>query len=275
MMRVRFLGTAAAEGYPGLWCTCEHCEAARAQGGNSLRLRSALLVNDDLLIDLNPDLMQAAARFGLRLASVTSALVTHTHGDHLSLKNLELRSPGFRAQPLPTLTVFGSQQVVDRINSLGNSLAEAEVRAQVVQPFSRFRAGRYSAVAFPASHAVEGALFYAVDDGQTSLLYALDSGPWSDETWHALADHQFDLVIVEETMGEREYWGHMNLRGVIAAKDRMTKEAMLKASARFFLTHIGHHGNPTHDELARLVQPHGIEVAYDGLQLTIGQESRS
>jgi phosphoribosyl 1,2-cyclic phosphate phosphodiesterase len=271
-MRVMFLGTAAAEGFPGLWCTCEHCEEARRDGGDSLRLRASLLVNDDLIIDLNSDLMQAATRFGLRLAPVTSALITHTHGDHLDLRNLDLRSPGFRAQPLPVLTVFGSEQVVARVQTLGDTLNEAEVRTQAVQPFRRFEVGCYSVTAFPASHAVEGALFYAVEQGGTSLLYALDSGPWSDEAWNGLAEHRFDLVIVEETMGDKQYSGHMGLRDVIAAKDRMTKEAMLKQGSRFFVTHIGHHCNPTHEELARLLQPHDIEVAYDGLQVVVGEE---
>ncbi len=115
------------------------------------------------------------------------------------------------------------------------------------------------------------ALFYAVEQAGTSLLYALDSGPWSDDTWQALADLQFDLAIVEETMGEREYWGHMGLRDAIAAKDRMHKEGMLKSGSRFLITHVGHHGNPAHDELVRLLERHGVEVAYDGLQVTLGE----
>ena len=50
-MRLFFLGTAAAEGYPAIFCQCANCHQARLLGGRNLRHRSALLVNDDLLID--------------------------------------------------------------------------------------------------------------------------------------------------------------------------------------------------------------------------------
>ncbi|MGH2398786.1 MAG: MBL fold metallo-hydrolase, partial [bacterium] len=59
-MRVTFLGTAAAEGYPNPFCGCENCRAARRAGGRSLRKRAAALINDDLLLDLGPDLISAS-----------------------------------------------------------------------------------------------------------------------------------------------------------------------------------------------------------------------
>jgi phosphoribosyl 1,2-cyclic phosphate phosphodiesterase len=51
-MKLLFLGTAAAEGFPGLFCNCASCREARALGGKNLRMRSSLLINEDLLIDL-------------------------------------------------------------------------------------------------------------------------------------------------------------------------------------------------------------------------------
>src|ERR1700680_3510978 len=60
LMKLRFLGTAASEGYPDAFCDCANCRRAREVRGRSLRRRSAALVNDDLLIDFGPDLMAAA-----------------------------------------------------------------------------------------------------------------------------------------------------------------------------------------------------------------------
>ena len=40
-MRLRFLGTSAGELYPGLWCRCAHCAAARASGDPRDRRQSA------------------------------------------------------------------------------------------------------------------------------------------------------------------------------------------------------------------------------------------
>ena len=54
-MKLRYLGTAAYEGIPSLFCQCELCKKARELGGKNLRSRSQALVNDDLLIDFPPD----------------------------------------------------------------------------------------------------------------------------------------------------------------------------------------------------------------------------
>ena len=63
-MQLTFLGTAAANAYPEAFCGCANCQQARTLGGPSLRKRSAALVNDDLLIDLGPDIHTAAALHG-------------------------------------------------------------------------------------------------------------------------------------------------------------------------------------------------------------------
>ena len=37
-MKIQFLGTAAAEGIPALWCRCENCVRSRKAGGAGLGL---------------------------------------------------------------------------------------------------------------------------------------------------------------------------------------------------------------------------------------------
>ena len=49
------MGTAAAEGFPAVFCRCKYCLEARRLGGKNIRTRSQSLVNDDLLIDFPPD----------------------------------------------------------------------------------------------------------------------------------------------------------------------------------------------------------------------------
>ena len=57
---ITFLGTAAANAFPEAFCSCRNCTQARTAGGRSLRKRSAALINDDLLIDLGPDIMASS-----------------------------------------------------------------------------------------------------------------------------------------------------------------------------------------------------------------------
>ncbi len=94
-MKLTFLGTAAANAFPEAFCRCENCEGAHALGGHSLRKRSAALINDDLLIDLGPDIMTADQMHNCPLTNVRYCLQTHAHSDHLDPSHFLSRSPGF------------------------------------------------------------------------------------------------------------------------------------------------------------------------------------
>ncbi len=39
-MKLKYLGTAAAEGIPALFCNCKHCASARELSGKNIRTRS-------------------------------------------------------------------------------------------------------------------------------------------------------------------------------------------------------------------------------------------
>lgn len=54
-MKIKYLGTAAYEGIPSLFCRCETCEKSRREGGRNLRSRSQALVDDELLLDFPAD----------------------------------------------------------------------------------------------------------------------------------------------------------------------------------------------------------------------------
>ena len=222
-MRVTFLGTAAAEGYPALWCRCERCQAARARGGKNLRFRASALINDDLLIDPGPDVLASAIRLGVDLAPVQTCLITHPHTDHLEAGTFFWRRKGFVATGLPELTVYGSQASMDRMLRLERrdiDPAAIRVAPRPIGAFQHFQIGtggelprdprfgedgaaapetprrRYSVWTFAASHAEPAMepMFFAIRQdegpevagGAKALLYSTDTGPYSDETWAAL-----------------------------------------------------------------------------------------
>lgn len=53
-MKIRYLGTAAAEGWPALFCSCPICTKARAEGGRNLRTRTQAILDGELLLDFRP-----------------------------------------------------------------------------------------------------------------------------------------------------------------------------------------------------------------------------
>lgn len=87
-MKFRYLGTAAAEGWPAVFCNCDHCHRAKKAGGRNIRTRSQALINDDLLIDFPSDSYHHALHCGLDFSACRYLLVTHSHTDHFSPTDL-------------------------------------------------------------------------------------------------------------------------------------------------------------------------------------------
>jgi phosphoribosyl 1,2-cyclic phosphate phosphodiesterase len=271
-MRLFFLGTAAAEGYPGIFCNCARCQEARALGGRNLRFRSALLVNDDLLIDFGPDLLASAQRFDLNFWGVRTGLVTHAHSDHFIPWNFEMRMDSFTGKtPVPLMRLFGPREVEKILVGAYPNLAKLHLEVHTVHAFDAWENGGYQFTAYHAFHAVADleALFYSVDDGQHAFLYATDTGSFPEDTWQALSGRSFDVIILEETLGDGQYTQHMGVTTFLEHVRRMRAEGMLRPGGRVIGHHISHSGNPTHEKLEAIFTPHGVEVAYDGMQIDL------
>ncbi len=271
-MRLIFLGTAAAEGYPGIFCNCPNCIEARALGGRNRRYRSALLVNDNLLIDFGPDLLAAAQRFNLSFACVSTGLVTHPHMDHFIPGNFIMHKDDFTAgMDVPTMRVFGPPEISAVLGRTIPNDPSFRLDTRTVHPFDTWRNDDYTISAYRANHALEysESLFYSIDDGRRSFLYATDTGPFFPDTWEALAGRSFDTIILEETMGNGIYDQHLGFDGFVEHVDRMRAEGMLRPGGRIIATHFSHSGNPTHAKLEAILTPHGVEVAYDGLEINL------
>ena len=50
------------------------------------------MINNDLLIDIGPDLFTACAMHDVDLLNMKYVLVTHSHLDHFNIQNLKLRA---------------------------------------------------------------------------------------------------------------------------------------------------------------------------------------
>ena len=109
-MKLQYLGTSAAEGWPAPFCACEACERARKRGGKDLRTRSQALVDDRILIDLPGDTLAHANQFAIDLSKVNHLLITHSHLDHFSAFDLHMRIDPYQ-KGTPPLEVFCNDMV--------------------------------------------------------------------------------------------------------------------------------------------------------------------
>ena len=244
-----------------------------------------MLVNDDLLIDLGPDIMAASQMHSCSLENVCYCLQTHPHADHLDPSHLLSRSPAYGVVDAPLLNFYASSGTLKRaaqtferdLADFGLLSPDAEKRLNLeihqIEPFQTFTFGRYRVTAFPANHApTMGAMLYAVQANGCSIFYGTDTATLLEETWRAFHKDQmrFDVVILDHTYGPNQLGSdHLSAHQVIEHVARMREEGLLPPNARALATHIAHEGNPPHPELTEFARPHGYEIAYDGLVLEI------
>jgi phosphoribosyl 1,2-cyclic phosphate phosphodiesterase len=280
-MILTFLGTAAANAYPEAFCQCNNCEQARVLGGASLRKRSAALINDDLLIDLGPDIMTASNLHARPLSRVRYCLQTHAHADHLDASHFLSRSPGYGVVGAPRLHFYASPGTLRAAARLLErdcapaSLLDPEVGERLnleihqIEALQSFTLGEYQVTAFPANHdPVVDPLLYAIQADGYRIFYGTDTATLPEETWQGFHRHKlrFNSVILDHTYGPGQPGSdHLSAHQFIEHIARMREEGLLADKARAFATHIAHEGNPPHPELTNFAEQHGYEIAYDGL----------
>ncbi len=278
-MRIQILGTGAAEGYPALFCECFNCRSARASGGKNLRSRLSIRVDEDLLVDIPPDLLSQAHRGGFSLAKVRHVLITHSHRDHFTPSELVWRDEPFAVwTEKPPIYVYGLPSVGETLRrNLDTDPTEHGIQFRTIRPFVPFTADPYDVTPLEANHAHDrGALNYILSKGRRKVLLAFDTGWYRDRSWEALGGWQFDVVIMECTNGllDDPDAEHLSVEGVRRMRAELLRRECIGKSTLFLAVHFSHNGCPLHEELERLLEPHGIRPAYDGLTVDIPEHNR-
>ena len=275
-MRIRLLGTAAAEGWPGLFCRCAACAQARALGGKNLRSRSGATVDGGFQFDLGPDAYLHLLAGHTDLAGMEHLLVTHSHEDHLAPATLGMRQEPFAHGLSAPLTVYGNETVVARLLAAYPDPAAIGMRLETVRPFQSFAAGDATVIPLLADHDPhEVCLLYLFGRGGRWLLYGHDSGWFPEPTWDYLAawavqHHRLDVALLDCTHGpEPGQRNHMGLDAAARVRDRLVAIGAAGHPTRAVVTHFSHNGGLLHEALVARAAPMGLEVAYDGLEIVV------
>lgn len=273
-MKIQYLGTAAAEGWPGLYCNCDVCKEAARRGGKDLRTRSQAVIDGRLLVDFPPDTYLHMLFYGLRLPEINSIILTHAHQDHFYPLDLTMRGHGFSDDVNGCLTVYGDETgeklFHHDVDPCDERWGLADLLAyRVIPEFVPFEVDGYTVTPLLANHdRRERCLIYIIEKDGKRLLYANDTGLFPDATWEYLRGRRFDLVSMDCTMGKhKEGTNHMGLPDNAEMQKRLLEMGCADAETKWVITHFSHHGGLLHKELEEAAKPYGFLVAYDGFSV--------
>lgn len=276
-MKVTLYGTAAAEGFPAMFCECEACTRARKQGGRNLRTRSEALIDESLLIDMGPDLLTHTIYSGLSLIPVTDVILTHSHSDHLLESNIWSRCDGIgHIKDKKPMNIYCTKASYDKLLKAKTDLDVDDniAKLHLIEPFKPFEAGKYHITPLKANHSENtDPVVYLINDGNKTFFYCTDTGYFPKETKEYLEKNHItiDAIAIDCTAGILPGWTNSHL-GVDTDKvviDGLKEMGIADEKTKVVLHHFSHNCKVTYDELVPIAGELGYEVAYDGMKFEI------
>ena len=269
-MKITYLGTAAAEGFPAVFCNCEFCKTARKLGGKNIRTRSQAIINDDLLIDLPADTYCHFLQNGIAGDTIKYLLITHSHSDHLYTGEFEMRSvPYAHNMRADCLEIYGSQGAYDILSKKGVS---KNTSVAALKHFETVSFGSYTVTALPARHMLSDKANIYLIRGEKALLYAHDTGFFFDEVFEYLEKEKvvLDFISLDCTNVDipiSESGTHMDFENIGKVLEKLTDLGVINEKTVKVVNHFSHNGNPLHHLLEERAAKYGCIVSYDGLAI--------
>lgn len=275
-MKIRYLGTAAAEGSPALFCTCASCMQARATGGKDIRSRSETLLNDDLIIDYSADAYWHGLRFNVPYYNIHDYLITHAHSDHFYPMDFENVDRPFAKNPedWPLFTLHGSADLEEELIRVVEKHPEHLV-FRAMEAYETYDVGRYKVTPLHARHGTKNPFNYVIQDGEKTLLYLHDGGAPFEETYECFRKNgfKFDIISYDFTEGLQEkldYDGHMCMGQNKELRAYLEEQGFLNEGCIHIANHFSHGGLCTNwVECHELYEKDGFMMTYDGFEIEV------
>lgn len=273
-MKIQYLGTAAAEGLPGLFCNCNYCKQARKLKGKDYRTRSQAIIDNRLLVDYPADSYNHMIMYDMDLPNLHSILITHTHQDHLYLEDLGLRFEVFSSDINGQLTLYGNDALAQKYNAfykadLEDTHLDGKLGCVELSEFITVDIEGYAVTPLLANHDKQEKCFiYLVEKDGKAILYGNDTGWFPEKTWEYLSHKRIDLVSLDcTTLKYKDGTNHMGIEDVLEVKARLKSLGCTDSTSVFVITHFSHNGHMLHSQIEEAVLPYNITVAYDGLEV--------
>ncbi|MDD5688248.1 MAG: MBL fold metallo-hydrolase [Elusimicrobia bacterium] len=280
-MEILFLGTGGGEFHPSIFCNCPICNNARIGGRQNLWFNSSILIDNQYLVDAPTGLSLNMALFKINVKFPFYIFISHSHQDHFDPQEIiGHRDDNTRKIYLYiNKTIFELLKNYTKFNRFFNFDKQKNCFVNIVKPFELLKINEEATV-MPvlANHDRtynEENLNYILNIKGRTILYASDTGWYSEKTWEEIEKHHYDVIILECTGWKNNepipdaklsWMGHMTLWSFLKFHERITKKGLLKPSGKFFATHVAHLNK---SKLVKTLSKYKIQVAYDGLKIKI------
>jgi len=255
---VVFLGTGTSVGVPALGCECDVCRSDNPRNNRTRCAIAVQLPSETILVDTPPDLRTQLLRE--RIPLVHSVLFTHEHADHLfGLDDLRL-FPFRLGAPMP---LYCDAKVEARIRksfdyafkdrSPTHPGATPRLEFVRIDPASPFGVLGVTVTPIPMKH---GPHFDVLGFRIGNFAYCTDTNFIPESSIDLLSG--LDTFVVG-ALRRRPHPTHFNIDEAVSVAKRI-------GPRQTFLTHVGH--DLDHDRTNESL-PDGIDLAYDGLRVSI------
>ncbi|MEA4831323.1 MAG: MBL fold metallo-hydrolase [Oscillospiraceae bacterium] len=287
-MEIIYIGTAASEGIPALFCKCPTCVEARKTMGREFRGRAGVCINKNLLIDAPPDIYHGCVAAGIDLSEIKDIVVTHAHEDHFDAYELSTRrTPVYCFRPdEEKMRVWGNMRCGKLLDQYvpGSAKGHGDSTPGLCFTYSPMyepvkTASGVTAYPLPADHDYEEEcrIFLLEEDATGKrFLYGHDTGLFPDETMKFLKGKLCDVISLDCTYVYLKHdSGHMGLEGDVKMRKRLTEIGAANDKTRFICHHFSHNGfvdngaRKTQTEFISDAEKMGFIVAFDGMRIKI------
>ena len=256
-MDILFLGTCACDYSPLLQTTYKDTFDKNA------RRSSCALVNGRYLIDCGDHCLEELRIANVNLAQITDVFVTHFHRDHY---NVDCISQIAKASNR-TLRVW--------VRGDASVIALPNVEWKLMQKGVEYVVDEnVNATGLLANHdenAFPQHILLEIDGKR--MFYALDGAWFLHETYYALKNANLDMLVLDCTCGDYEVdyrmGEHNSIPMIRLMLPSLKKWGVITEKTQVYVSHLAPSLHKPHEETVEILSKDGVQVAYDGLALSI------
>jgi phosphoribosyl 1,2-cyclic phosphate phosphodiesterase len=253
-LKITFLGTGTSGGVPMIACDCHVCHSHDAK---DQRYRSSILIESDtttLVIDTTPDFRSQMLQANVK--KLDAVVFTHPHKDHIAGLDDVKAFTYFHQQPMKVyandLTAGALRREFSYIFADNKYPGVPDIDLQLIEK-SPFIIGDIPLIPVEVLHLKMPVLGFRIG----KFTYITDANHIDAAELKKIEGSE---VLVLNALRKEKHISHFNLDEAIAIAQQ------LKIPQTYF-THISHQLGK-HTEVSKEL-PHGVALAYDGLQINI------